>query len=120
MRHVLRCEGVASAEINVVLSNEHTVWRLNREFLNHDHATDVLTFPLTDGDSDLLEGEIYVDMDMASARASEFAATFDLELLRYVVHGVLHLVGYADATAPEKAKMRELEDTYLRHQGGSS
>ena len=108
-------EHVHIASLSVVLADRETVWTVNREWLQHDTPTDVVSFVLDEeaqarGE---IDGEIYVDLDMAAERADEFDATPEHEALRYVVHGLLHLVGYDDATDEERAAMRQLEDRYL-------
>ena len=109
-------EGFAVRSLGVILADRETVHRLNREFLAHDYATDVLSFPLdeTAAAERLVDGEVYVDLDTAAERAPEFGTTFEDEARRYVVHGLLHLMGYDDATDAERAAMRRLEDLYLR------
>jgi rRNA maturation RNase YbeY len=104
--------------VSVVLSDHDTVRRLNQEYLGHDYNTDVLSFSLreasgADGGGGKVEGEVYVDLDTAAERHDEFDTSFEREASRYVVHGVLHLLGYDDATADGQAAMRALEDQYL-------
>jgi rRNA maturation RNase YbeY len=113
VRHVIDAEGATLRYLGLVLADRATVLDLNRRYLGHDYATDVLSFPL-DAAEGVVDGEVYVDLDTAAQRHGEFGATFEEEVRRYVVHGVLHLVGYNDATAPERAAMRALEDRYLR------
>lgn len=101
-------------EVSIVLADHATVLALNRRFLNHDYVTDVLSFPLGDDDATGLAGEVYVDLDTAAERHAEFGASFTEEALRYVIHGVLHLMGYADTTEEGRQHMRAKEDDYLR------
>ena len=118
LQHVVHAEGFELRSLGVVLADHETVHRLNREFLDHDYVTDVLSFSL-DEDAvaeGVVDGEVYVDLDTAAERAPEFGATFEEEAFRYVVHGLLHLMGYDDATDADRAAMRRLEDTYLRAQ----
>ncbi len=91
------------------------VLALNRRHLGHDYLTDVLSFSLVDEDDPpgAVEGEVYVDLDTAAERCAEFGATFEQEAARYAVHGLLHLIGYDDATAEGRAAMRACEDRYL-------
>ncbi|MEM6784847.1 MAG: rRNA maturation RNase YbeY [Bacteroidota bacterium] len=115
VKRVLDGEGFTARDVSVVLADHATVLDLNRAWLDHDYTTDVLSFNL---DEDALaeggvEGEVYVDLDTAAERAPEFGTTFEAEALRYVIHGVLHLVGYDDATPELSAAMRALEDRYL-------
>ena len=108
-------ERVRLREVNVVLAGRELVHEINRTWLGHDWPTDVVSFPLdAEAQADgVIDGEVYVDLDMAAERAEEFGATPEGEALRYVVHGLLHLCGHDDATDDERAAMRALEDRYL-------
>lgn len=108
-----QAEGVDIGSVSVILSHQQAVHDLNREFLDHDYPTDVVTFPMNDSADEPLEGEIHVDLDMATERAKEFRATFEQEAMRYAIHGLLHLIGYNDYTDEERTAMRKLEDKYL-------
>jgi rRNA maturation RNase YbeY len=109
-------EGFAVADLSIVLADHAAVRALHRDWLGHDHDTDVVSFPLDEGAAARREvdGEVYVDLDTAAERAPEFGAAFEAEALRYVVHGLLHLMGHDDATDAQRAAMRRLEDLYLR------
>jgi rRNA maturation RNase YbeY len=112
---VLEGEGFTAADLSVVLADHATVRALNRDWLGHDFDTDVVSFPLNEAAAARgeVDGEVYVDLDTAAERAPEFGATFEEEVLRYVVHGLLHLTGHDDATDAGRAAMRRLEDRYL-------
>ena len=112
---VCRGEDVTVASLNVVLGDHALVHDLNREWLGHDYETDVVSFVLDPDaqDGGVIDGEVYVDLDTAAERAPEFDATPEHEALRYVAHGVLHLVGHDDATDDQRDAMRALEDRYL-------
>lgn len=118
-RRVLEGEGYGIAYLGIILTGHDVVHRLNQEYLGKDAFTDVLAFSLSDADeadapaARLVDGEVYVDLDTAEERAPEFGAEFDTEVRRYVVHGLLHLVGYDDHTPEGKAEMHRLEDRYL-------
>lgn len=85
---------------------------MNRSFLDHDYHTDVLAFDLSEDEG--VDGEIYVDLDTAAERCEEFGATFDHETARYVLHGLLHLLGYRDKQEEDQVLMKQREDEYLR------
>lgn len=112
LERVLDAEDVAQRRVLVVLADHPTVLDINRRFLDHDYHTDVLAFDYGAA-AGAVEGEIYVDLDTAAERHDEFGAGFEEEVLRYAVHGLLHLVGYSDKTAAGKAEMQALEDRYL-------
>jgi probable rRNA maturation factor len=118
IRHAMEAEGARPVHVSVVLSDHDTVRRLNAAYLDHDYNTDVLSFSLRDEDetsppAPTAEGEVYVDLDTAEERHEEFDTTFERETYRYVVHGVLHLLGYDDGTEDGQETMRALEDQYL-------
>jgi len=115
LRHVLDAEESRLRHLSVVLADHETVRRLNRDYLDHDYDTDVLSFSLTGADDDAVEGEVYVDLDTASERHDEFDVSFEHEVYRYAVHGLLHLIGYDDADDAQQSEMRALEDEYLAH-----
>ncbi len=108
-------EGFAIQDLSIVLADHATVHALNREWLGHDYETDVVSFPLDKAAlaDRRIDGEIYVDLDTAAERAPDFSASFDEEALRYVLHGLLHLMGHDDATEGQRSAMRALEDRYL-------
>lgn len=111
---VCTSERVSVTDLSIVLSDHATVHTLNKSYLNHDYETDVLSFPLNaPTDTDVIDGEIYVDLDTAEERCAEFDNSFQQEAFRYVIHGLLHLIGYEDSTAEEKATMKSREDFYL-------
>ncbi len=115
--HVIDAEDGTLVHVSIVLSDHETVRHLNRTYLDHDYNTDVLSFSLREADPDtdspIAEGEVYVDLDTAAERHGEFDTSFDREAYRYVVHGVLHLLGYEDSTESGQKTMRSLEDRYL-------
>ncbi|HHP7238839.1 rRNA maturation RNase YbeY [Longibacter sp.] len=113
---VLDGEGRSLRHVSVVCADHETVRRLNREYLDHDYNTDVLSFSLAETD-EAVEGEVYVDLDTAAERHDEFDTSYEVEVARYVAHGLLHLVGYDDGTASGNQKMHKLEDEYLQHVG---
>jgi probable rRNA maturation factor len=116
VRAVLGEAGMAEARISLAVVDDPTIARLNQEFLAHQGPTDVLSFPLerTDG---YLEGEIVVSAETAARAAPQFGWTAGDELLLYVIHGALHLVGYDDATPAQRAKMRRREKAALARCG---
>lgn len=124
IRHVLAKEEASLIHLSVVLSDHETVRTLNRTYLDHDYNTDVLSFSLREEPNEetplAVEGEVYVDLDTAAEQHEEFGATFEEEVHRYVVHGVLHLLGYDDATSSAQQTMREREDRYLEEASPSS
>ena len=115
LERVCAQEGCPLRMLNIVLADHSAVRALNVNYLSHDYDTDVLAFPL--GHETVaceIDGEIYVDLDTARERCAEFNATFEEEVARYVIHGLLHLMGYTDKTVSERRSMKVKEDQYLR------
>ncbi|MFC1759060.1 rRNA maturation RNase YbeY [Planctomycetota bacterium] len=109
---ILSDANLESAEISVAIIDDPTMHQLNRDHLNHDYPTDVLSFVLERTDS-TLDGEVIVSTDTAIARAVEFRLSPADELLLYVIHGTLHLVGYDDKDESKRPAMRQQEVHYL-------
>lgn len=107
---------IEHAQIGVAVVDDAAIARLHAEFLNDPEPTDVLSFLLEHCDG-RLEGEIVVSADTARAAAPRFKASAEDELVRYVIHGMLHLVGYDDATPRHRAIMRKQERKYLTQAG---
>jgi probable rRNA maturation factor len=103
-------------EVSVAVVDDEMIHELNRQFLDHDYPTDVLSFALED-DPPRLEGEIVVSLDTAKRCASEAGWSADDELLLYVAHGALHLAGYGDKTPEDVAEMRAAEADLLAKLG---
>ncbi len=118
-RAVLEGEGVAAAKVTVAFVDDAHIHRLNKQYLNHDEPTDVLTFPYSGPPQpgQKLEGEVVVGYQVATEYAADRGHGVDTELLLYVVHGCLHLCGYTDGDAKGAARMRARERHYLTHLG---
>ncbi|HEX3997645.1 MAG TPA: rRNA maturation RNase YbeY [Pirellulales bacterium] len=108
---LLEEEGLESAAINIALVDDRAIHDLNRRFLDHDEATDVLSFLLDDSAG--LEGDVVASAETALRSAARFGWPADDELLLYVVHGTLHLIGYDDRDAAAQGEMRSREKHYL-------
>jgi probable rRNA maturation factor len=113
VRDILRDHGVRQAQISLAVVDDATIHDVNRRYLNHDYATDVLSF-LLESEGDRLEGEIVVSADTASETARGVGWPAADELLLYVVHATLHLVGYDDAEPTDRDRMRDKERHYLQ------
>lgn len=97
--------------INYIFCNDAYLLKLNQEYLQHDTLTDIITFPYHD--PPIIEGDVFISIDRIHENAHQFGVTFEHELNRVMVHGLLHLCGYLDKTPGEKAKMTEKEDEAL-------
>ncbi len=106
--------GVAAAELSIVFVPGRVIRRLNKSSLGHDYVTDVITFDLSDGsNAGHVDGEIYLCPDEARRNGRAYGEPVARELLRYVAHGILHLLGQDDATPRQRASMQAREDALL-------
>jgi probable rRNA maturation factor len=115
-RHILEDANYPSAILSIAIVDDPTIHQLNRQYLQHDWPTDVLSFPLEQR-AGHLEGEVVVSADTAVKAAAEVPWPGTEELLLYVIHGTLHLVGHRDKSPGEVAKMRAAERFYLQWAG---
>lgn len=111
-RVVLAEHGVLQAEISIAVVDDAAIHELNRRWLRHDYATDVLSFVLEQRDG-YLEGEVIASAETALRCAGELGAAAEDELLLYVVHGLLHMAGYDDQTKEAARQMRAQERKML-------
>lgn len=109
---IVREAGFRTAQVSVALVDDARIHELNRQFLAHDCPTDVLSFDLSDS-PERLEGEIIASAETACRIAAQLDWPAENELLLYLVHGALHLVGYDDTTSPARRRMRQAEAAQL-------
>jgi probable rRNA maturation factor len=119
VRAILRDAEIAEAQVGVGIVDDATIAKLHDRFLNDPEPTDVLSFVL-ERSPGILEGEVIVSADTALAVAPHYGCTANDELLRYVIHGTLHLVGYDDTTPKQRLVMRKREKEYLAQFGEQS
>lgn len=98
---------ISSLQYNFVSPEE--INTINKKFLKHDFTTDIITFNYS-GKNDILEGEIFISMEDARQNSKKFKVSLDNEIMRLVVHGILHLIGYDDKSSVDKKKMKKEEN----------
>lgn len=101
------------AELRYIFVSDDRLLEINRQFLQHDYYTDIITFPLS-APNQPITAEIYISVDRVRENAREFGSTVKNELLRVIFHGALHLCGYKDKTPKDQVIMRKREEAYLR------
>ena len=108
-RHVLEQHGIRQGHINLGVLDDAEIQQLNRQFLDHDYATDVLSFLLQRHEQEL-EGEIVVSAETAARQAADYGWPYEHELGLYVIHGALHLAGFNDKQDDDIRRMRQAEE----------
>jgi len=105
------CYGFTEGELNYIFCDDEYLLKLNVEFLSHDTLTDIISFDYTLGK--LISGDIFISIERVRENAEKFNQTFDNELSRVVIHGVLHYMGFQDKSDETKLIMRNEEDKCL-------
>lgn len=108
---VAQSHGRRVGNINYVFCNDEEILALNRQYIGHDYYTDHIGFDYSAGD--ILSGDIYVGIETVQTNAELFGKTYDDELHRVIIHGLLHLVGFKDKNDDERAVMETAEDEAL-------
>ena len=98
-------------DINIIFCSDPYILDINMKYLQHDYYTDIITFDYCE--SDILSGDLFISIDSVRDNSSEFSSSFNDELNRVIVHGLLHLIGYDDHKDEDIAVMRSKEDFYL-------
>ena len=111
IRSVAADYGFSVGNINYIFCSDERELEVNRRFLGHDYYTDVITFDYSTPST--LNGDIFISLDTVRSNAELVGTSFDNELLRILIHGVLHLTGQGDKTPETKAQMTEKEEKAL-------
>lgn len=109
--HLISDEGLEVYLINVILTSDNNLLKINQDYLNHDYLTDVITFDYSEQNK--LHAEIYISVDRVLENAATYKTAPLQEFNRIVLHGILHLCGYQDNNEERKQKMTERENHYL-------
>lgn len=112
IKKILKQEGKKASTISYVFCSDKYLLRINKQFLQHDFYTDIITFDYSDKLK--IEGEIFISIDRVKENAKTFKQPFEMELKRTIIHGVLHLCGYTDKSPVDKKKMRLKENNALK------
>ncbi|MFR9648894.1 MAG: rRNA maturation RNase YbeY [Rikenellaceae bacterium] len=105
--------GYRVGDVNVIFTSSEKLLEVNRQFLQHDYLTDIITFDESDLDEGFISGELYIDTQTVNDNAALFSRPAIEELHRVVVHGVIHLCGQGDKSEVEATEMREKEQAAL-------
>ena len=108
---VLLKEDKTMGFVNIIFCSDDYLLRLNKDHLNHDYYTDILTFQYEESP---IEGDLYISIDRVKENAKEQKEDFSIELHRVIIHGILHLLGYDDKEGEDQILMSKKEDEYLQ------
>jgi probable rRNA maturation factor len=105
-------ENRKEGDLNYIFCSDDYLHKINVDFLNHDTLTDIISFDYSVGKE--LHGDIYISVERVAENAKDFKVSFDEELARVMIHGILHYCGYKDKSMEEAKVMRSKEDFYLK------
>jgi len=109
---VIESEGYLPGQIDYIFCTDDFLLELNKQYLNHDTFTDIITFDYSDGR--IISGDIFISTERVRENAQMFEVDFSNELKRVMIHGILHLVGYGDESEEDKLKMRRKEEEKIK------
>lgn len=103
--------GKKVGEIAYIFVDDEEILRINREYLQHDYYTDIITFDYTEGDT--ISGDLFISLDTVRTNAEQYGKPYEEELHRVIIHGILHLCGINDKGPGEREIMEAAEDKAL-------
>ncbi len=112
LEKIVRLEGGADLRLDYIFCTDTFLLEKNRQFLNHDTFTDIITFDYSE--KALTAGDIFISIDRVKENSDKYNVRFEEEILRVMAHGVLHLLGYNDKTESEQNLMRHKEDEMIK------
>ena len=111
VRAVAATYGKKVGDVSYIFCNDKRILEVNREFLQHDYYTDIITFDYTEGD--VISGDLFISLDTVKSNSEQFATEYDEELHRTIIHGILHLCGINDKGPGEREIMEAAENRAL-------
>ena len=111
IRSVAATYGMKVGDVNYIFCNDERILEVNREYLQHDYYTDIITFDYTEGN--IISGDLFISLDTVKTNSEQFATEYDEELHRTIIHGILHLCGINDKGPGEREIMEAAENRAL-------
>ena len=108
---VIRNEKKLPGDLSFIITTDEKLIEINREFLDHDYFTDVIAF--NNNDNKIVNGEVYISLETVKRNAYNYKVSLKNEMIRVMIHGTLHLLGYTDKNNKEKEIMRKEETRWL-------
>ena len=103
--------GHKQSDLTFIFCSDSYLKKINKDYLNHDYFTDVITFDYSN--KEVIKGDIYISVERVEDNATTYDVTFNEEIFRVIIHGVLHLCGFNDKSKDDQIKMRNKEDFFI-------
>lgn len=111
IRSIAAVYGKKVGDVNYIFCNDERILEVNREYLQHDYYTDIITFDYTEGN--IISGDLFISLDTVHTNSEQFSTEYDEELHRTIIHGILHLCGINDKGPGEREIMEAAENKAL-------
>ncbi|MCW3807002.1 rRNA maturation RNase YbeY [Plebeiibacterium marinum] len=111
VKNVISNHGSFLGSITYIFCNDEYILKINKEYLNHDYYTDIITFDYCEGKE--ISGDLFISLDTILSNSKLFNSSYHEELHRVIIHGILHLIGYKDKNDDEAVVMRQQENNAL-------
>ncbi len=109
---VILSESKKEGDINYIFCDDEFILEINKQYLNHDYYTDIISFDYSVGNE--LHGDVFISIERVHENAEDFNVTFEEELKRVIIHGILHYCGYKDKSEDDEVLMRDKEDEKIK------
>lgn len=109
--YTVKNEHCFTGNLSYIFCSDEYLWNMNKQYLGHDYYTDIITFDYVE--DKYVSGDMFISYDRICDNAERFNVSCETELLRVMIHGVLHLVGYDDQTDEQEAEIHKMEDFYI-------
>lgn len=109
--NAVQSEGFLAGNISIIFCSDDYLLNINQKHLSHDYYTDIITFDYCE--NGIVNGDLFISIDRVKDNAKDFSVSFEHELYRVIIHGIMHLCGYKDKSDEEMAKIRQKENFYL-------
>ena len=114
IKNIFKFNKINLYDISIIFTSDIFVSDLKKKFFSKNQWTDVIAFPLHNNKDTKIEGDIYISMPTAIVNADKYNEPYEKEVVRLMIHGVLHLIGFSDDTKKEKDIMSKIEDRLLK------
>lgn len=111
IKELINNERKKMGNINFIFVSDNKILEINKQFLNHDYVTDIITFDYCE--KNMISGDLFISIDCVKSNALKYHVPFENELTRVMIHGILHLLGYNDKLPDEQIVMKRKEDEFL-------